>query len=569
MDMVSAETSDSKTPGAAGRRATVFQAAVCLTAGGIWAGVFSFVAPALSARLGAGWMSALAVSGTVVLVGGAACLLLHRSHRLLAGVHKELDEQRSVYRDFFENANDVFYIADRDGVFRLVNPAGKRLTGFDPDLERVNLFELVAPEHLPLVYKMAARKANGTTRTAYELEIITNDGRRIPVEVNTRLVHGDRGVEAGVQGVLRDISERRSAERQLRESEELLTILTENIPEGVVLLDDQYMIVRSNRAALELLNGQGEIVDGRLIRIGGRPTDELLDLPHGSPAAEIEIDEGEFQLIQVSGRRLSGGDFSGGVLVIRDATNERRVAEHAQHHARLAAVGELAAGVAHDFNNLLQGIAAVAEALRGEVAFSAQAKADVETIVDQTIVGSRVTRQLLDFSRQSPLTRRQIDFSSLLQEVCPLLARALPAAITFDFETVNRPVPVLADPALIQQMVANLVINARDAISERGRIVVTLEEPDQTPGARVLPDEVWSGSWIELRVLDDGCGMSSEVRARAFEPFFTTKGRGTGTGLGLSQVYGIVQQHDGQIMLASRPDEGTEVSVFLPVCKPR
>jgi PAS domain S-box-containing protein len=82
------------------------------------------------------------------------------------------------YRDFFENANDVFYIADQDGAFELVNPAGKRLTGFDPDLEAVNLFELVAPEHLPLVYKMAARKANGTTRTTYELEIITKDGHR-------------------------------------------------------------------------------------------------------------------------------------------------------------------------------------------------------------------------------------------------------------------------------------------------------------------------------------------------------------------------------------------------------
>jgi signal transduction histidine kinase len=416
---------------------------------------------------------------------------------------------------------------------------------------------------------MAARKANGTTRTAYELEIITKDGRRIPVEVNTRLVHGERGAEAGVQGVLRDISERRSAERQLRESEELLTILTENIPEGVVLLDDEHTIVRSNRAALELLNGQNEIVDDRLIRIGGCSTDELLDLPPESPPAEFEIEDGDFRLLQVSGRRLLGGPFSGGVLVIRDATNERRVAEHAQHQARLAAVGELAAGVAHDFNNLLQGIAAVGEALRADVALSTQAKADVETIVDQTIVGSRVTRQLLDFSRQSPLTRWQIDFSILLQEVCPLLSRALPAAINFDFETVNQPVLVLADPALIQQMVANLVINARDAISDGGRIAVTLETPDQTAGAHVLPDEVWSGSWIELRVLDNGCGMPSDVRARAFEPFFTTKGRGTGTGLGLSQVYGIVQQHDGLIMLDSRPGEGTEVSVFLPICQPR
>jgi two-component system cell cycle sensor histidine kinase/response regulator CckA len=116
-------------------------------------------------------------------------------------------------------------------------------------------------------------------------------------------------------------------------------------------------------------------------------------------------------------------------------------------------------------------------------------------------------------------------------------------------------------------MVANLVINARDAISEGGRIEVTLVEPGSTAVPRTIGNDICDGSWIELRVSDDGAGMPPDVRARAFEPFYTTKGRGTGTGLGLSQVYGIVQQHDGQIVLDSRPGEGTKVSIFLPVCR--
>jgi len=562
--MISTETSDSKTPRVGRRGRAVVQAVVCVAAGAAWIGLLYLLAPTLPSMLGTGWMPLLAILGAAAMVGVVVYLLLNRAYRLFAAVHREMDEQRSLYRDFFENANDVFYIADQDGVFQLVNPAGKRLTGFDPEQEPVNLFEIVAPESLAMVYKMAARKANGTTRTAYEIEILTKDGRRIPVEVNTRLVYGERGDEAGVQGVLRDVSERRAAEQRLRESEELLTILIENIPEGVVLLDEQHNIVRSNPAALEILEGHGGMMSGRLSSIGGRPTADLLDLPVGSPHAELQIDEPEFKVLQVSGRRLSGGPFVGGVLVIRDATTERQLAMHAQQHARLAAVGELAAGVAHDFNNLLQGIAALAETLQGDAGLSGQAREDVVTIVEQTVVGSRVTRQLLDFSRQSPLTRRQIDLGELLREVCPLLARALPTAIDFAFEATDDPLPVLADPALIQQLVANLVINARDAVSERGRIQVSLAEAERNGAPRTLPDEVRRGVWFEIRVADNGCGMPPEIRARAFEPFFTTKARGTGTGLGLSQVYGIVQQHDGHIVLESRPGDGTEISIFLP-----
>jgi PAS domain S-box-containing protein len=527
----------------------------------VWA-----VAPVVQPQMG--WLSLLVVSTVTAAIatGVTAYFMLDRAHRELDATREELQQHRALYEDFFVNANDVFYTADKHGVFQVVNPAGERVTGYRVGTDPVNLFEIVAPEYLPLVREMAARKADGTPRTAYELEIVTKDGRRLPVEVSTRLIYDEHAMEFGVQGVLRDISERRAAEQQLRESEALLSMLIENIPEGVVLLDERLRVVRANATAAEMLEGHGEVADGSLIRIGGHSTEQLLDLPPGGPSEMIEVTVPDPLVLQVSGRRIEGGAFRGGVLVIRDATMERRVAEQVQQHARLAAVGELAAGVAHDFNNLLQGIAVIAEALGSEPDLPESARTDANTIVDQASLGSRVTRQLLDFSRQSPLTRQLIDLEALLREVCPLLHRTLPSRIEFvlEVELGGGRAPVLADPALIQQMVANLVINARDAMPDGGRLEVWLGTVDPDTDERVLPDEVNEGRWVEVRVRDTGCGMSREVRERVFEPFFTTKERGAGTGLGLSQVYGIVQQHDGQIVLASEPGQGTEVSVLLP-----
>jgi signal transduction histidine kinase len=344
----------------------------------------------------------------------------------------------------------------------------------------------------------------------------------------------------------------------------MLAILIENIPDGVVLLNEDLEIVRANSAASQLLEDHIDIIDGSLTRISGRPVDELLDLPAGNPSGVIEVGGPEGKVLQVHGRRIRGDAFRGGVLVVRDTTMERRVAEQVQQHASLAAVGELAAGVAHDFNNVLQGIAVIAQALSDESSLSAQAKSDVATIVDQTTTGARVTRQLLDFSRQSPLTRRLVDLEEMLRDVCPLLERSLPANIAFTLDLPGIRIPVLADPALIQQLVANLVINARDAMPDGGHVDVRLSVLDPETDARVLPEVVMNGRWFDLRVTDSGCGMRPEVRARALEPFFTTKKRGAGTGLGLSQVYGIVQQHDGQLLISSHPGAGTTVSVLLP-----
>jgi signal transduction histidine kinase len=339
----------------------------------------------------------------------------------------------------------------------------------------------------------------------------------------------------------------------------------ENIPEGVALVDPEQRVVRANSSARALLACYGESEDGRLLRIAGRPIDGFLDQPRGATSEILELEGEGKRALQVYGRRLPEQSLSGGVLTIRDVTTERRVAERAKGHARLAAVGELAAGVAHDFNNLLQGIAVLAEALREHSGMPRQARADIDTILEQTELGSRVTRQLLEFSRSSPLTRKLYDLGELLERVCPMLARALPSKISFELEAADRSYPVLADPALIQQMVANLVINARDALPDGGRVAVRLSHLNGEAEALALPEESSGGTWLKLTVEDSGCGMPPEVQARAFEPFFTTKERNAGTGLGLAQVYGIVRQHDGHVRLDSEPGSGTVVSVFLPV----
>jgi signal transduction histidine kinase len=167
------------------------------------------------------------------------------------------------------------------------------------------------------------------------------------------------------------------------------------------------------------------------------------------------------------------------------------------------------------------------------------------------------------------VTRRVVDVAELLRGVCPVLDRVLPASIRLQLNLPPERLAVLADSALIQQLVANLVINARDAMPDGGWVVVAARRTSGREAKGRHGPQGRSGCWIEITIADCGSGMSAEVQGRAFEPFFTTKAHGVGTGLGLSQAASIVRQHNGHIELDSRLDWGTSIRVYLPECDQR
>ncbi|MEQ1892265.1 MAG: ATP-binding protein [Planctomycetota bacterium] len=243
---------------------------------------------------------------------------------------------------------------------------------------------------------------------------------------------------------------------------------------------------------------------------------------------------------------------------------ERRQREQQLHQAqRMEAVGKLAGGVAHDFNNLLTAIMGFAETLRMTLSPGSVAAGDVDEILRAAERGAGLTRQLLTFSRQQVLTSEVLELGEVVERFGGMLKRLIGEDIRFVHRRGAEPVHVRADRGQLEQVLMNLVLNARDAMPQGGTLTITTEAAALEASGASGNAELSPGDYATLAVQDTGMGMSEEVRARAFDPFFTTKAAGKGSGIGLSSVYGIVKQNGGAVWIQSAPGSGTTVWVRL------
>jgi two-component system, cell cycle sensor histidine kinase and response regulator CckA len=249
--------------------------------------------------------------------------------------------------------------------------------------------------------------------------------------------------------------------------------------------------------------------------------------------------------------------------VARDITEHRATEAQLRHAQKMEAVGQLAGGIAHDFNNLLQAVLA-----NTELALESDPSAEIaECLTEIQDAGRRaadLTKQLLAFSRGQPLRPVPVDLNDLIGSLMKMLRRLLPESIVVDLIPGHNLASVSADPSQLEQVIVNLCVNARDAMEQGGQL--TIETENVLINGRFCELHPWArpGRYVLLSVTDTGVGMTPEVQERIFEPFFTTKPTHQGTGLGLSTVYGIVQQHDGLIHVYSEPGEGSTFKLYLP-----
>jgi signal transduction histidine kinase/CheY-like chemotaxis protein len=243
---------------------------------------------------------------------------------------------------------------------------------------------------------------------------------------------------------------------------------------------------------------------------------------------------------------------------------QRRIAleEQLRHSQKMEAVGRLAGGIAHDFNNLLTAIIGYAEIVMVGLEPGDPRRADAEEIARAAMRAADLTRQMLAFSRKQILQPKVIDLNTTLGKIDPMLRRVIGEDIVMTISPKATSPQVRVDPGQIEQVIMNLVVNARDAMPRGGRLTVETGDPVIEPGT--LPPDARPGPYVMLAVSDTGVGMSADVRARIFEPYFTTKDVGKGTGLGLSTAYGIVRQSDGHIQVYSEPGQGTTFRIYLP-----
>jgi len=469
-----------------------------------------------------------------------------------------LDESDKRYRTTLDNMLEGCQIIGFDWRYLYVNKAvalqgkqtkedllGRTMMEVYPGIEQSDLFTVLRR----CMQERAAEQM--------ENEFFFPDGSKGWFELSIQ------PVPEGIFILSYDITEHKEAETALRQSKTELQHIIDSVPEGVLLLTTDGSVRLTNPVAdrfLKILAPDWE--DGRLTYLGNWPLNELLTSPPKGLWHEISAEQHAFEAIA---RPVEHGpENSGWVLVLRDVTQEREIQRRAQQQDRLAAVGQLAAGIAHDFNNIMAVITLYAQLLSRKVPMPPDAQEKLSTIEQQAHRATDLIQQILDFSRQSVLDRQPLDLLPFMKELVKLLERTLPEHIQLRLAYSEAEYLIQADPSRIQQVMMNLAVNARDAMPQGGRLRMSLATV-QTEKSKPLPvGYMPPGKWIQIEVKDSGSGIPPQALPQIFEPFFTTKEVGRGTGLGLAQVYGIIQQHEGYIDVVTRVRQGTTFSLYFP-----
>jgi two-component system cell cycle sensor histidine kinase/response regulator CckA len=385
---------------------------------------------------------------------------------------------------------------------------------------------------------------------------------QIAVAMDNARLHAS--VQTELAERIRAEAERESLLNQIREQSQQVREIMNSVPEGVILLDSTGQILLTNPvASSDLAEFAGLQVGDKLEKVGDRPLSELLTSPPAGLWHEVKFHGRTFNVI--ARPTASGPEPERWVMVMRDVTREREMQQSVQLQERLAAIGQISAGIAHDFNNILAVILLYTEIMLGASDLLPGQAERLHTIAQQSRNASHLIQQILDFSRRSVLELMPLDLLPFLKEQTRLLERTLPENIRIHLSYLPGEYWTNADPTRLQQAIMNLAINARDAMLDGGELFITISKSPagQTIHCTVC-GELLQENCVCIEIRDTGCGISAENLPHIFEPFFTTKPPGEGTGLGLSQVYGIIRQHDGHIDVTSQVDEGATFCIYLP-----
>jgi len=470
-----------------------------------------------------------------------------------------------------DEANDIILLMDKRGHVCDANRAALATYGYSHDeITALNIRDLRAPSTRDEVQDQMTRAADEGIQ--FETVHVRRDGSEFPCEVSSRRLALDG--ESFLISIVRDVSERRRAEAALREKENLFTTVFRNSPVVVSIVElESNRYVDVSDSFLRIIGLSREQVIGKTFNDLGLSLDAP-DLERFVHAINTRF-LGEFE-IRVRGRdgrvldtihSLEFIELAGKPCVVafaHDITEHKRLEQQLQHAQRMEAVGRLAGGVAHDFNNILTAVRGHSEILLTVLEPESPHRRHADQIHRAALRAAALTSQLLAFSRKQVLQPRMLDLNSVVANLTVMLRRLIGEHVELRTTQAERLGSVRADAGQLEQVVVNLVINARDAMPSGGVLAIATENVEIKDAAASHDAGVPVGRWVVLSVRDTGSGIDDATRARIFEPFFTTKEAGKGTGLGLSTAYGIVTQSGGQIVVDSVVGKGTTFRVFLP-----
>jgi len=380
-----------------------------------------------------------------------------------------------------------------------------------------------------------------------------------------------------VVGTIHDITERKQAEAARRESECRYLELFEQAVDGIVVGSPDGRITDANASALRMLGLDKGKLCGRHMRSlfsESQLTETPLafdKLARGETVVrerQYVRPDGKVLMIEMHSKQMPDDGYHS---FFRDVTDRKRAEiERERLQAQLLqarkieSVGRLAGGVAHDFNNMLGVIMGYAEMAMRKMPSDAAINGDLKEILNAARRSADMTGQLLSFARKQPIMPDVLDLNKTIEGILNMLRRLIGEHIDLVWIPAANPWPVRMDRSQVEQILANLCLNARDAISGTGRITIETDKRILTQADCAEKSGLSPGCYVKITLTDTGCGMSKDLLDSVFEPFFTTKGVGKGTGLGLATVYGIVKQNNGYIHVSSIPEEGTTFSIYLP-----
>jgi two-component system, cell cycle sensor histidine kinase and response regulator CckA len=495
-----------------------------------------------------------------------------------------LKESEEKYRALIETTDTGYVILDGNGNVLDANREYVRLTGHR-ELDEIhgrNVTDWTAQYDADRNAQEVIRCFKQGFIRDLRIDYTDKTGKAIPIEINATVI--DTGTGPQIVTLCRDITERKQAENELRKSEEKFKKMFEGSPIGMVMTGTDFRFMRANEAFCNMLG----YTEKELISL------TFKDITHPEHLAEdmLHVNElvyGKIQFYQTEKRYIRKDKgvvwgsstvnivrdrdnlFSYSLTTVEDITKRKRSEEERTRlelqlfqAQKMEAIGTLAAGIAHDFNNILTALAGYAALLKMQIK-SATLLTYVDHILSASHKATDLVQNLLAFSKQQTISLRPISLHKVIKGTEKLLKRLVTEDIAIRTLLSAEDITIMADATQIDQILFNLVTNARDAMPKGGTLTIETKTMELADQFRRIHGYGNPGQYALLCISDTGVGIDATIREKIFDPFFTTKEVGKGTGLGLSTVYGIVKQHNGYITVYSEPDRGTMFQIYLPV----